>query len=68
VGPEVAGNKLFEIFATYCITSQFTTDFDPEDLHAGESRDLRSPGAWRAKRAASARSGVNRWTHRNTVT
>jgi hypothetical protein len=37
-------NKLFEIFATYCITSQYNTDFDPEDLHAGESRDLSIDG------------------------
>jgi AIPR protein len=37
-------NKLFEIFTAYCVTSQYNRDFDPEDLHAGESRDLSIDG------------------------
>ena len=33
-------SEQFEIFAAYCVTSQYYADFDPEDLHAGQSRDL----------------------------
>ena len=33
-------NKLFEIFAAHCVTSQYHREFDAEDLHAGQSRDL----------------------------
>jgi hypothetical protein len=41
---EVNPNKLFEIFTAYCVTSQYNPEFDPEDLHAGESRDLSVDG------------------------
>ncbi len=33
-------SEIFEIFAAYCVTSQYRVEFDAEDLHAGQSRDL----------------------------
>jgi len=33
-------NDLFEVFAAYCIVSQYQTDFDAEELRSGGSDDL----------------------------
>jgi hypothetical protein len=38
--PDLDPNELFEVFAAYCIVSQYQADFDAEDLRSGGANDL----------------------------